>query len=373
MSKKSKRQFGSAREDAERRGSGANYGYIKIPKDVKMFTPENECVVTLDIIPYEITDPDHMSKKDTGTIWYRKPFKVHRYIGAQKDTYVCPTTFGKPCPICDYREELREDDAEKNKKTIDRLKPSLRNLYIVKIRDYEGSKAKFDKKIFHLFDFSDYLFQEVFESQLKKKDEFDNFFHPEEGTSLEITFDEDTFEKNKYPKVTRVDFVKRKKQYDDSIIDEAPNLDEVLTVLDYDDLEAKLHGDLQSSEKEEKKGKKDKKGKKEKEEKPDKSEKKKKDKEPVKEEKSDKKDKKSKKEKDEDPEPKKKDGKTSDKDTNSGSSKKDKKDKKDKKEKGDYSCPHGHKFAKDVNKFEECDDCKLWAECKAAKKAAKKG
>lgn len=353
MSKKKKRTFGGASEDAERRSSGANYGHIKLPKDVRMFIPENECVVTLDILPYEITDSEHIDRKEQGDAWYKRPYKLHRSIGPNKDSYVCPTTFGNPCPICERMEELKENYDE-NKKEIGSLKPQVKDLYAVKVKEYEGSKSKFDKKIIHLFDFSDYNFQEVFVSQLKKKEGFDSFFDPENGKSLEITFDEDTFEKSKFAKATRVDFVERKKQYSEDIIDEVPKLDECLTVLSYDDLEAKFYGDV-AEDKKDKKEKKNKEVKEEGKEEPKKEKKVKKGKKSKEEEpeKEEKKDKKNKKEKE--------------------SEKSDKKEKKDKKDKSkELTCPHNHKFAKDCDKFDDCEDCELWNECKTAKKELKK-
>jgi len=326
---KKKRRYGSAKEVAEKRSSGSNYGYIKIPKDVKMFTPEADTVAVLDILPYEVTDQNHMDKIEVGTMWYKKPIKIHKNIGPNDDSYVCPTTFGKACPICEHGNELRKDE-EVSEKEIDKTKSKFRNLYAVKVREYDGKK-KFDKKAIHLFDFSDYLFQEVFETQLKKKAEFDTFFLPETGKSLEITFDEGSFGGFKFAKVTRVDFVDRKKQYDESILDEVPNLDEdVLVVLSYEELEAKFFDDdVATTEK----PKKEKKSKKEKEVEPE-------------EEAAPKKEKKSKKDK------------------------KEKKSKKDKTPKNE--CPYDHKFGKDCDKFDDCADCAVWNECKAEKKSLKK-
>lgn len=302
MGKKEKRRYGSAKSVAEQRSSGANYGYLKLPKDVKVFNPEPDTVAVLDILPYEVSDSNHMDRIEVGTIWYKKPFKVHKNVGPSDDSYVCLTTFGKPCPICDHGKELKENEGDE--KAIDKTKAKYRNIYAVKVLSYDGKK-KFDPKAIHIFDFSDFLFQEVFETQLKKKDAFDTFFLPEEGMSLEVTFDEGSFAGHKFAKVTRVDFVKRDKQYKEDIIDEVPNLDtDVLNVLSYEELEAKFFGDDVPETSDEKPSKKDKKKKKSKdaepepEEEPKKGKKSKKEKEPEPEvEEPKKKDKKKKKEK----------------------------------------------------------------------------
>jgi hypothetical protein len=351
MAKKDKkRRYGSARENAEKRGSGANYGYIKIPDKVKMFTPEADTTALIDILPYEVTDKHHMDKIEAETLWYKKPFKVHRYIGVNNDSFVCPTTFGKPCPICEHGTELRKESADE--KLIDKTKAKYRNLYAIIVREYDGKK-KFDKDTIHLFDFSDPLFQKVFETQLKRKKEFDNFFLHDEGCSLEITFDEDSFGGNKYAKVTRVDFVERKKQYKEEILDRIPNLDECLIQTPYDELEAIFFGESgveDDDENDAPKGKK--KNKKAKEDDDD---------DDVKPEK-----KKDKKKKKEEPEP----DEDEEEDLTPPKKKKDKDKKKKKKVKDE--CPYNHTFGKDCDKFDDCEDCDLWNECKAAKKALKK-
>ena len=33
------------------------------------------------------------------------------------------------------------------------------------------------------------------------------------------------------------------------------------------------------------------------------------------------------------------------------------------KKKANNKCPEGHKFGKDCEKFDECDDCDLWEKC----------
>lgn len=423
MAKDKKRHYGSARENAESRASGASYSQFN-RKGIPMFSPEADTTAIIDILPYEVTDKNHMDKIKPGTLWYKKPYRIHKRVGAGNgEDMVCPNSVGKPCPICEQRDELYSQNADK--KVIAKTKSSLRNVYAVKVREYDGKK-KFDKDAIHLFDFSDYLFQEPFEKQLKKKDRFDNFFSHDEGCSLELTFDEESFEKSKYPVVTRVEFVERKKQYKESILDEVPNLDEVLIVPTYEELEEKffIESGVADTEPDDTESKKDKKKKKkskddtpEQHEEEKRSEKYNKFKE---DKKSDKKEKKNKnKKKKEEPtlsevvestesvedllsiakenagtfglfkkelkkieKPKKLKARmleiieesqelpfndTADK-SEEGEKSKGKKGKKKDKEK----CPYNHKFGVDTDSYDDCSDCDLWNECKAAKKAAKK-
>lgn len=302
MGKKEKRRYGDAVANAEMRSNGASYGYLKLPEGVRVFNPEIETVAAIDIMPYVITDKKHMDKIEVDTVWFKKPFKIHREVGVENDTVVCPTTFGKPCPICEHQQVLRDSD-ETDEEKLKKLNVKYRDLYVVKVLEYDGKK-KFDSKAFHIFDFSTHLFQKIFENQLKRKKDYANFFIPESGKSLEITFDKKSFGEGKpFPIATRVDFLERDKQYDEDIVDKVPNLDEILTVLPYEELEAKFFGD-DTSDSDEEPTKKDKKKKKSKdaepepEEEPKKGKKSKKEKEPEPEvEEPNKKDKKKKKEK----------------------------------------------------------------------------
>ena len=70
--------------------------------------------VFLDIIPYEVTDEKHLDRYDPeeravpGALWYKRPFKVHRDVGADDQTVVCRGSIKKKCPICEYVAEKFE-------------------------------------------------------------------------------------------------------------------------------------------------------------------------------------------------------------------------------------------------------------------------
>lgn len=232
---KAKSSFsGKIKQNAETRKRTSSYGYLNIPKGVDVFNAEPGSKVTFDIMPYTVTDKHHLDAPtaEVGELWYKKPFRTHRSVGVNNDTVVCPTTFGKKCPICEYRNKLRKEGGDEDE--IKALKPSERNLYAIILR---GKKAN-DKV--HLFDFSDYLFQERFEEQLQDWDEFESFPDHTCGSSITVRFAENNFGGNKFADPTRFDFVARPTQYDDDILKTIPNLDEVLNLLSYEELRAKF-------------------------------------------------------------------------------------------------------------------------------------
>ena len=103
---------GKNRADADKRKRGANYGYLSVPNGISVFTVEADEKYTFDFLPYLVKDKNHPNKDSKneiavpGSYWYKRPFEIHKNIGPKNEAVVCPRSFGKPCPICDYRDEL---------------------------------------------------------------------------------------------------------------------------------------------------------------------------------------------------------------------------------------------------------------------------
>ena len=231
---------GKVGEDSKRQSSGANYGYLKLPKGVSVFNPEPDSKISLDFMPYTVTDlrhPDRNEKLEIAvpdTLWYKRPFKIHRSVGSGNDSVVCLTSIGKKCPICEYREKAAQEGTLGEKELKD-LKPSKRNLYVVIPLDAKKLEVKP-----HILDVSQFLFQDLLNKELEENDGYEVFPDIEEGLTLRVRFDEETFLKNKYAKASRIDFLERKKPYKESILEDIPDLDKVLTILSYEDLRIKF-------------------------------------------------------------------------------------------------------------------------------------
>lgn len=223
----------------EQKTRWSSYGYLNLPKGVNIFTPPTSGRVHLDIIPYLVTDEKHMDRNEKlevalpGSLWYKKPYLVHRGVGPNNDSFVCLGTVGKPCPICEFRAKRKMEGAEEEE--LKALKPSKRNLYVVvplDVKDFEEKP--------HILDISQYLFQDKLNNELEENPEAEVFPDLEEGLTLRVRFTEESFGKNKYGEVSRIDFVDRQTQYDEKFLDQVPNLDEVLNILSYKELQAKF-------------------------------------------------------------------------------------------------------------------------------------
>lgn len=187
-------------------------------------------------MPYIVTDSKHLDRDVpneialVGDLWYKKPFKIHRNVGSDNQAVICPTTWGKKCPICEYRKKRLSEGAEKEE--TDSMKTSDRNLYCV----IPLGEDKHDEEP-HVWDVSQFLFQKLLNTELDE--DLDNAVFPdlEEGLSLRIRFDKKTFASNEYAQASRIDFKERDEAYDDDILDTIPNLDDMLKELSYDEIE----------------------------------------------------------------------------------------------------------------------------------------
>jgi len=305
--------------------TGRQFGYLDLPKGTEMWSPEPGGKDMFDIIPYKITDNNHPDRDKTagiamkGDLWYKRPFKTHRGVGADKDTVVCLTSVREKCPICEYRVKQFKEGASKEETNV--TKTSNRNLYVVVPRNSD----KYEEKPY-VWDMSQWNFQNLLTEEIQENEDYEVFPDLEEGLILKVRWDAATLSGSKgkpFAQASRIDFKEREEAIDEDILDKVPDLDSMLKVLSYDELEAKffeLNNETEDTEEEES------------------SKKKKKAKEEDEEEEE---------EEEEEEAPKKK------------------KIKKEasKKKGGKNKCPHGYEYGVDTEEYDECEDCKAWEDC----------
>lgn len=241
MRDKKKSNFGDkvGRNVQHQRESKKSFGYLNLPKDMKVLQLEDGVQrIDLDFLPYVVTDEKHPDKDPqyevaiVDSLWYRRPFKVHRNVGTENDTVVCLRSIGKKCPICDYREKRQKESADKEE--IKELYAKPRSLYVVVPLGFK----KFPE-IPTIWDMSDYLFQDVLNDELEASPEDRNFPDLEEGKTLSLKLKWKAFGGNSFPEVRSISFAERD-PYEEKILDEVPNLDEVLKILSYETIYAKF-------------------------------------------------------------------------------------------------------------------------------------
>ncbi|KKK50356.1 hypothetical protein LCGC14_3125820, partial [marine sediment metagenome] len=240
MSKKRKKsKFGAnvVADISHQQRGGKGPSYLTLPKDVKLFK-EKVGRIKVDILPYTVELENHLDyNKDApdsahvGNLWYKKPILIHRGIGPERNSYICPKSAGKTkCPICEERSRQFADGADAAD-VPGRI--GKRNIYaVIPIgnKDYEEEV--------HIWDIAQGNFQEQLNQDLEESPESGIFPDLEDGLTLSIRFSEESFDKNKYAKATRIDFKDRDETYDEEILDEVPHLDSIINVLSYKELEA---------------------------------------------------------------------------------------------------------------------------------------
>ena len=232
-----KTKFGGGRvlKSMKRQQQGKYGRHLSIPSSVPIFKEKaSKRPCKMDIIPYIVSERRHPDRDEVdgtaleGTLWYRRSYRLHRNVGSDNSKIACPTSIGKKCPICEHRAKRLAEDAQWDDKEIKRLRASLRNLYVVIPLDQRG----YDK-VPHLWDISQYCFEDTVREEIEVDNVYESFPDLDNGYTLRVRFAEGKMDTSKFVKTSRVDFLDRK-PYDDSIIDDVPNLDEILIIESYD-------------------------------------------------------------------------------------------------------------------------------------------
>lgn len=225
-------KYASLRDAAQKMAMGFQATYLDLPSGVKLWKPKAGTQL-IDIIPYRVGKLNPIAEK--GQLWWEFTYRVHRGIGADNQTFICPArVLGEPCPICEYREELISEEAED--KLVKKLVPKQRQLLnLIDLKDPESG--------IQLYETSNFLFGDEITNNAMAGDQEDNwesFFSVEDGLTLKIHFEEDTFEGRTFVRAGRIDFRPRKKAYKESILDEVFDLEKLIKVLEYEKLKAKF-------------------------------------------------------------------------------------------------------------------------------------
>ena len=205
--------------------------FFNLPDGVKLWQPPKAGTYDIDILPYEVKVANHPNRIGVDFIWYKRPFKIHRGIGANKLSLVCPTSVGSPCPICSYRDTLDKNTQEKLKKE---LKPQN---WVVYNRDDPTGKNEQT-----LFAFSYGKFAQQLDKELTLFDKDDpkcNFYEVvKTGHTITARFVDAVFDGNKYLTADRIDFKPRKDMHEDTILDNVVCLDTIFNILSHKEIEA---------------------------------------------------------------------------------------------------------------------------------------
>lgn len=183
----------------------------------------------IDFVPYVIKSDRHPDKLPVGTPDYVLTLFVHRNVGAAKDNFICLNSqYGKPCPICEAREELKHDP-DATKEEVSALYPKKRCWYNVIDLD---SKEK--NPPVQIFEESHYLFEKELLEFVTNKNAFE-FWDIELGKTLEFMASENKSEKGNHFKYKQF-YLDDRPPYGEDIYEEAYNLVDMLHIPTYEEV-----------------------------------------------------------------------------------------------------------------------------------------
>jgi hypothetical protein len=298
--------------------SASQKGSSFFNKEVSLLKIEKKGTKKLDVIPFFLSKAKPELDLKAGDPWFVHEYQVHYNVGPNDEAVVCPKSIGKSCPICKERSRLMKTGEDEE--LAEALKPKRRALLNVIDLGGDGSVQVFD---YPVFSFLDELNKEVDEGD----EENAGFADLQGGKTLKARFSEETYAGRKFLKCTRIDFDNREDDYDEEIMEDAVQLDDLLKVKSSKELSALLFDDEEEEEEEERpKRKKGKKTSRRDEDVDDEDE------EEDKEE-----------EEEEEERPKKR--KTATRKTKTP------------------KCPEGYEFGADFDEHDECDDCPIYRKC----------
>lgn len=256
-------------ESYENREFGGMRGkqYLKLSSEEASYFKVKSGKNAMDIIPF-IFGTDLFPNKKKGKVGFMLDIFVHKGFNQSWDKCLCmKKTYGKACPICEERERLIELDADEHEKRIKELAAKRRCIVCaVNLKSDEEDPHNGQVQI---FDETHYYFMK----ELLEEAAADDAGNPIDFTSLDNGFTVlyraslEKIDKAKFFKYKTFGFEEREEQYPEGIIkfgysDDlfdhgAFQLDTLLVVPTYQEVEAMLRGESATSPVEEKENKKE--------------------------------------------------------------------------------------------------------------------
>ena len=222
----------------EQEATGGSWA-VDIPQGRQLELKETHrggvCVKRLDFLPYVTSNNPEVGK---GEIWFRRSYGVHRGIGVDAKTRLCPKlTYKEACFVCEEQSEMYKAAKSKEDKDIaGALYHKKRELYNVIDRDDE------DKGV-QVFDISYHLFGKKLKVELDTAPDYryDGFADLKGGFTLVCRFAKKTFGETEFFEIDRIDFEARE-DYDEEVLKETIDLDTLFRPLTYDQLKKEMLG-----------------------------------------------------------------------------------------------------------------------------------
>jgi hypothetical protein len=226
------RSIAKRRAEESTHAGGGGFA-VRLPDGVEFYKNEGK-KVEWDFIPYVISDkrnPDVLAgRANVGDQADVRAYWSHSNIGPEQKMVVCLRSVGKPCPICEEIAVMRKN-TKIDPKDIDAIKQKERMLYNILDPNETNGPIR-------VWDVSYYLFTKKLEKEQKEREEYYDYWFLDGGYTLSIRFEKKSMGKgtNSFYEADRIDFEKRQ-PYNDDILKEVVDLDSVLNIMSYENLQ----------------------------------------------------------------------------------------------------------------------------------------
>jgi hypothetical protein len=225
--KQSGRKKVSAKKWREEQRGGSIY--LKIPEGIGTFDVKAE-TYRLDFMPFVAGKGN--PRAEEGEEYFERTFFIHRDVGPNQDWHLCAAkTFGKPCPICEFRaKQMADPNADED--LVKTLAPKERQLWLLR-------NLQDDPKQTLLWEYSYHLFGKQLRDKINNADEedgYDYFADAKDGYTVRVAFAQS--DRGKWKEAVDIEFRQRKTSYDPDIAEEMPCLDDLLVATPYAKLKA---------------------------------------------------------------------------------------------------------------------------------------
>lgn len=234
--------FASAGKRAVEHADSSGGQCLKLPDGFEWF-PVKPGTYMLDFLPYEVKRGN--AHAQPGELAYERTYFRHQNIanGDKRASVVClHAEWAEKCPIClDLRERgmtPKEERSKEDQKILDDHRNKERQIFCV-------VNAEDPKRVKRIMEHSYHLFGKKLDAFIRSARRikpgstvgmYDQFYHPETGYTVRVTFEEKALGSGKCVEATSLEMLPREKKYPMSVIDSVPCLDELLVRKSYADI-----------------------------------------------------------------------------------------------------------------------------------------
>lgn len=93
-----------------------------LPQGVNLWFPAEQCQMMMRVVQFEVTQKNNIDNNEIGDYVAARSYYLHRLPG-QKKSFICPSTYGKPCPVCERFYSFSKEERGNFKGPANAFKP----------------------------------------------------------------------------------------------------------------------------------------------------------------------------------------------------------------------------------------------------------